>query len=47
MQHPPHTQKTANPNQRRAWVAPSMQKMAAGDAEGGLLLGPEIVVLLS
>lgn len=47
MQQPPHTQKTADSNQRRAWVTPSMQKMAAGDAETGLVLGPELVVLLA
>lgn len=46
MQQPPNTQKTVDSNQRRAWVTPSIQKMAAGDAESGLLIGPEIVVLL-
>ncbi len=41
----PHPQNTANPNQRRAWVTPSMQKMAAGDAENNLLLTADLVVL--
>jgi hypothetical protein len=30
---------------RKPWTAPSLTRIDAGEAEGGLILGPDLVVL--
>lgn len=42
-----HSTATATRDQRLEWVTPQIQKMEAGDAEGAIILGAEVVVLLS
>ncbi len=41
------TPRPAAAKNRLEWETPAIQKMDAGDAEGALILGGEIVVLLS